>query len=360
MAVVPSERTKIMSLEPGELKGAMTIFQALVDEDCRDHRGIAEFLWKIVRRRGFIPPYLIVKGVKKVSGVAARAGGYADVWQGIVEGRLVALKEIRFINKEVHTAALKEVGKEAMIWRQMNHKNVLPFYGCCDDLFSPRVALVSPWMEHGDLMGYLSRNPDVHRFELVSGIASGLCYLHEAKGVVHGDLRGSNVLIEHNGEPRIADFGLTRLVDLEIFSATKSQYNSQGSLRWMAPELFSESHWPSKGSDTYAFACLCLEIFTGDVPFQGWREPVVMNKVLSGERPRRPVGIAVQRGLDDRMWSVMKDCWKQKSADRPMMKDVYARIPPFCGWSVENDDEQKTVTDSILRRLEVFDMPEFS
>ena len=58
--------------------------------------------------------------------------------------------------------------KEAMIWRQLNHENVLPFYGVSAEEFAPRFAMVLPWMSNGNMMAYLKIHPDVNRVKLVS------------------------------------------------------------------------------------------------------------------------------------------------------------------------------------------------
>ena len=55
-----------------------------------------------------------------------------------------------------------------MIWRQLRHPNLLPFYGVLDDEFHPLLALVAPWMPNGHMIGYLKRNPGADRMRLVS------------------------------------------------------------------------------------------------------------------------------------------------------------------------------------------------
>lgn len=55
-----------------------------------------------------------------------------------------------------------------MIWRQLRHPNLLPFYGVLENEFNPLLALVAPWMPNGHLVGYLKRNPNVDRLLLVS------------------------------------------------------------------------------------------------------------------------------------------------------------------------------------------------
>lgn len=55
-----------------------------------------------------------------------------------------------------------------MIWRQFKHPNVLQFYGVCEDVFAPQFAMVSPWMDNGDLTTYLGKHEDANRLRIVS------------------------------------------------------------------------------------------------------------------------------------------------------------------------------------------------
>lgn len=99
-----------------------------------------------------------------------------------------------------------------MLWGQLSHTNVLPFYGISrlDDT-RQRIGLVSPWMEHGNVNEFLVRNPDADRRLLVHfhvlrlkvdflkapnlkvmDVAAGMSHLH-SHGVTHGDLKGVSV-----------------------------------------------------------------------------------------------------------------------------------------------------------------------
>ncbi len=57
---------------------------------------------------------------------------------------------------------------EALVWRNLNHPNVLPFIGVSKDLFYPSFCLISPWMNNGNIMAFLSQNPDHDRLHSVS------------------------------------------------------------------------------------------------------------------------------------------------------------------------------------------------
>ncbi|KAK7037359.1 hypothetical protein VNI00_011109 [Paramarasmius palmivorus] len=87
---------------------------------------------------------------------------------------------------------LKEYLREAIIWRQLKHPNLVPFLGLyyLDDT-QQRMCLVSPWMENGNLVEFLRRQPPeaVDHIQLMYDITNGLSHLHASK-IVHGDLKG--------------------------------------------------------------------------------------------------------------------------------------------------------------------------
>ncbi|GLB39224.1 putative protein kinase activity [Lyophyllum shimeji] len=84
----------------------------------------------------------------------------------------------------------------------------------------------------------------------------------------------------------------------------------------------------SEASDVYAFGMVCYEIFTGDHPFPDvMRDLTVMLKVKEGQRPSRPSGqVHLDRGLTDRTWKLMGDCWKHDPNDRPHVCQILGRL----------------------------------
>uniref|UniRef100_A0A0E0BHV2 non-specific serine/threonine protein kinase n=1 Tax=Oryza glumipatula TaxID=40148 RepID=A0A0E0BHV2_9ORYZ len=99
---------------------------------------------------------------------------------------------------------------------------------------------------------------------VLNGICKGLCYLHEEcqrKPIIHLDLKPSNILLDDNLVPKIADFGLSRLFGEEQTRTCTTMVI--GSIGYMAPEYYSEGEISSK-SDVYSFGILILEIVTGE------------------------------------------------------------------------------------------------
>ncbi|KAJ7106398.1 kinase-like domain-containing protein [Mycena crocata] len=122
--------------------------------------------------------------------------------------------------------------------------------------------MVSPWMKNGTIIEYMSaigkssRQATVNR--LIREIAEGLAFVHN-QNVVHGDLRGSNILVDDNGHACLTDFGLTILSDGTTMSETGND-SPKGSIRWMDPEALNPPFTRTTASDIYAFGGVCLEV----------------------------------------------------------------------------------------------------
>ncbi|KAJ7579384.1 hypothetical protein C8J56DRAFT_796273, partial [Mycena floridula] len=116
---------------------------------------------------------------------------------------------------------------------------------------------------------------------------------------------------------------------VEEYSAGTTSVNGQNNLRWMAPEIIAPESQDEKGktfrktraSDTYAFACVCLEILTGRVPYYMIKhETEVLIRVLNGEKPPRPpIGI----NDSDDLWALIDVCMARRARERPDMRDEH-------------------------------------
>ena len=95
----------------------------------------------------------------------------------------------------------------------------------------------------------------------IAGIANGLSYLHaQVPPVIHGDLRGANVLIGDSGEPLLCDFGLAVIVEDLVNMPISSALQGSGNPRWMAPELLIGEDMVSTQSDVWSLGMLMLEV----------------------------------------------------------------------------------------------------
>jgi len=182
-------------------------------------------------------------------------------------GAEVALKLLRPERREDAVARARFL-REARLASGIASRHVVPILDVGESLGS--TYLVMPFYPGGSLarrlrtLGHLSVDETV---DLAAQLGRGLDLLHE-RGVLHRDVKPSNVLLAADGTTALADFGLARAVD-----STRLTRDGQllGTPLYLAPELIEGSE-ASTASDLYALGCLLYECLTGAPPFTG-RDP---------------------------------------------------------------------------------------
>ncbi|KAJ3481254.1 hypothetical protein NLI96_g7786 [Meripilus lineatus] len=186
--------------------------------------------------------------------------------------------------------------------------------------------MVSPWMDEGNIMDclkdLLSKSQDLPLHRWIKEIIEGLQYLH-TESIVHGDLRGANIMITAELRVQLADFGLAQFVD----STTASFGSTGGAVRWLAPEVLVGGGRLTFASDVYAFGCVCLELYTQKHPFPDcFTDAQVIACILQGQRPEKPKRSrhsTYNRGL----WSLVERCWAEDPIDRPPASFIATSLP---------------------------------
>ncbi|KAF8601997.1 kinase-like protein [Ceratobasidium sp. AG-I] len=244
------------------------------------------------------------------------SGGFGDVYRGrLFDKSQVAVKTMRIhVNSDKTHKPLKDAARELHTWSQCRHPNVLQLLGLVE--FRNQIGMVSHWMENGSLPLYLEKYPKVDRFQMSTGICEGLVYLHTVN-IVHGDLKGLNVLISSDGAPMLTDFGNAVFRDSALqFTATTIK-NSL-SPRWAAPELMEDGTY-SFAADVYALGMTILETVTGMVPYSEKSDHgvylAVAVKRLPPLRPERV--IPSDSGDGNTLWSLLTNCWAYDPENRP-------------------------------------------
>jgi len=260
------------------------------------------------------------------NGLPIARGGSADVWDGTLNGVRVAIKAFRISLADDIQSIDKAFCEEVVVSRRMSHPNLVQFLGVSS--LRP-FCMVSQWMAHGNVRDYVCSNPTTDRLKLLVNIARGLEFLHSHK-IVHGDLKGDNILMNEDREACLVDFGLTSIIS--DHSAPNCVSTPRGTVRWMAPELFDldmagpPDSLRSVASDVYALAMVVIEVFTGRVPFYGYNECALVSRVYSGVRPGRPEQ-GLELGLSDEIWEMVQSCWHHEKAKRPVISSV---LDGFC------------------------------
>ena len=170
---------------------------------------------------------------------------------------------------------------ESELAASLDHANVIPIYeaGEADD----RLFIAMRYVEGSDLKARLGDGPlsDEETVAVAAQIGGALDAAHE-HGLVHGDVKPSNVLIDGSGHAYLADFGLTKRLGDEQSLAGDGQL--MGTIDYVAPELIRGE--PVDGrADVYSLGCLLYECLTGRQPFKRGNDAAVLFAHLEEEPP---------------------------------------------------------------------------
>jgi serine/threonine protein kinase len=248
-------------------------------------------------------------------------GGCSRIYKGVLnrdssEGQLVALKVIH--GPKDYEKKKRHFDREITVWTTVKHRNITPFLGIWSGFEGSSLpCLVSPLYKNGNIMCYLENQPNVKKLPLITQITRALSYLHD-KSIIHGDLKGSNVLINDAGEASLTDFGLSRILEVTGFTTRTLACT----FRFTAPELFSCEDQDSEdippplvtvATDVWAFAMTVIEIMSGRLPFPKLRDASVILHVDHGGRPRRNC----YPEINDEVWHMIQACWVTEPNMRP-------------------------------------------
>ncbi|KAF9651759.1 kinase-like protein [Thelephora ganbajun] len=290
--------------------------QAFVD--FLDRRGL-RLLSKICKAQRIIPASYVLQGRSIRVRRAHGRGGFADVSNGKYLGCPVAIKRLR-MHEGDSDRIFRRLCQEVVVWKHLSHPNILPLLGVSVSTDPHCFRILSEWMPNGNVMQYARSNPEVDRLQLLSEVVTGVAYLHKLK-VVHGDLKGANILVDSAGTARIGDFGLMAMAGLSTIFLSETTDSFGGTVYWMSPELLDPQRFGSNGrptceSDCYALGMVIYEVLTGLRPFHHLNAYPPVFAVLRGERPGKPLD-AESLGFSDTLWELVQSYWSESSSARP-------------------------------------------
>ncbi|KAI3500379.1 hypothetical protein L1887_36200 [Cichorium endivia] len=185
-------------------------------------------------------------------------GGFGKVYKGTLHGTKVAVKR----GEQGHGQGRPEFVTEIMVLSKIRYKHLVSLIGYCDE--NDEMLLVYEFMEKGTLQDHLYEKPDVprlswkQRLEICISATRGLDYLHTGSeaGIIHRDVKSTNILLNERYVAKVADFGISRLdnvVDEGEMSDVK------GSFGYLDPEYIRCMKLTQK-SDVYSFGVVLLEV----------------------------------------------------------------------------------------------------
>ncbi|KAG9120791.1 hypothetical protein FRC07_003574 [Ceratobasidium sp. 392] len=185
--------------------------------------------------------------------------------------------------------------------------------------------MVSPWMEHGSVMEAIRNHPEIDRYLLCQQLANVIQYLHRMD-VVHGDIKGDNLLMAPDGTPKLTDFGLAIMHDAALkFSKTTNPF---GTLRWMAPELIQGGERCYE-TDVYAMGMTFLEIVTGEIPFSTLEKDLSVSHAVVYEKQTPDVAFLAKDPVSPRsnlMIGILHRCWRYNPQERATADEIVGLV----------------------------------
>nr|GME12035.1 putative receptor-like protein kinase At4g00960 [Ipomoea batatas] len=190
-------------------------------------------------------------------------GGFGPVYKGeLPNGQEIAVKRLSANSGQGDL----EFKNEVLLVAKLQHRNLVRLLGFC--LEGRERLLVYEFVPNASLDHTLfdpvkRENFDWKtRYKIISGISRGLLYLHEDSRlrIIHRDLKASNVLLDAGMNPKISDFGMARLFELDESEGNTSRI--VGTYGYMAPEYVMHGQFSVK-SDVFSFGVLVLEIVSG-------------------------------------------------------------------------------------------------
>ena len=184
---------------------------------------------------------------------------------------------------------------EARILARLSHPNIVPVHdvGHTED---GRGFVVSMFVSGGDLAGRLKagRPAFLESARLAAAICDAMHYAH-TRDLFHRDIKPANILIDLNGVPYLADFGLA-MKDEDYGKGPRFA----GTVAYTSPEQArSEGHLVDGRSDIFSMGVVFYEMLSGRRPFRGESAPQVLRQIISSEpRPPRQIDDAVPRELE--------------------------------------------------------------
>ena len=243
-------------------------------------------------------------------------GTFGEVKKCLWRKTIVAVKFlIKNPDLKVQNENVKSFIEELNILKKLRHPNIILYLGAC--ISGPEYFLVTEYCSNGNLFTYLhdlhdrSIVKDSARIKWAIEIAKGVNYLHSFNPpILHRDLKSLNILLDHNNQAKIADFGWARIREEHM---TKRR----GTFQWMAPEVIKRGKYSEK-ADVYSFGIILWELYVQQKPYDGINKLDVAKKVVQDPNFRPPILDIIP----NKIAKLIVSCWQNDETARPSFSQV--------------------------------------
>ncbi|KAK4752026.1 hypothetical protein SAY87_020824 [Trapa incisa] len=203
-------------------------------------------------------------------------GTYSCVYKGqdLETGKIVAMKKVRFSNMDPES--VRFMAREIHILRKLDHPNIIQLEGLVTSRISGSLYLIFEYMDH-DLAGILARDGVKLREAQIKcymqQLLRGLEHCH-SRGILHRDIKGSNLLVSGDGVLKIGDWGLANVCQQQPLTSRVV------TLWYRAPELLLGDTKYGVGVDLWSAGCILAELYAGGPILPGRTEVEQLHKIL--------------------------------------------------------------------------------
>jgi serine/threonine protein kinase len=244
-------------------------------------------------------------------------GGTAEVWRGRDEklDRPVAVKMLHAHLLPDETSR-RRLAAEARTAASLSHPGIVEVYEVRPDDESP--ALVMELVDGESLADRLARDGKLPPHEaagIAADVAEALYHAHR-RGIVHRDVKPSNVLLDSRGRARLVDFGIAHSL-AEAAERLTQTGTVVGTMRYMAPEQLSDGEIGPR-TDLYGLGAVMHEMLTGRPPYEA-STPVAMAEAQAAGPPELP-------DVDPALATIVLACLASTAAERPRHAGFVAQV----------------------------------
>lgn len=259
-------------------------------------------------------------------------GGMAVVYKAF-DTRLEREVAVKVIRTEMFGTAildriLKRFEREAKALARLSHPNIVRILDTGEDQDVP--YLVMEYIEAGSLKHRLGKPlPLAECIQVVLPVSHALHYAHQ-RGIVHRDVKPSNILINAQGQPLLSDFGIAQILEGEDLTSLTGTGLGVGTPEYMAPE-----QWTGKSgtaSDQYALGIVLYEMVTGRKPYQADTPAAILLKQATAPLPRPTQFVPdLPLAAEHLLIKTLSLDPANRYADLGVLADALARLSPAPG-----------------------------